>query len=106
MRVDDRGWMGGEVYGEPIPGAIDALRLLARHRAVFIYTARGRRTHQAVADRVARHSGLATRVNTDLDTAYWLGCDKAVHFDGDWTATLPVVTRAIGLDPATVRPSI
>ncbi|MEV8099454.1 hypothetical protein [Kitasatospora sp. NPDC085879] len=38
MQVDDRGWMNGEVYGEPVPGAIEALRLLAAHRAVFVYT--------------------------------------------------------------------
>jgi hypothetical protein len=116
MRVDSRGWMNGEVYGEPLPGAIDALRLLAQHRAVFVYTARHIRTHQAVADWVTRHSGLATRVNDDPERAYWtlrgevlvtnlkLGaaayvCDKAVHFDGDWTATLAVVTHAIGLYP-------
>jgi len=120
MLVDSRGWMGGQVYGEPIPGAIEALRLLADHRAVFVYTARHRRFHEAVAGWVTRHSGLATRVNDDLDRAYWtergvilvtnlkLGaaayvCDKAVHFDGDWTATLPVVTRAIGLDHADGR---
>ena len=116
MRVD-RGWMNGEVYGEAIPGAIDALRLLAQHRAIFIYTARHPRTHQAVADWVTRYSGLATRVNHDPGLAYWLGrseilvtniklgaacyiCDKAVHLDGDWTATLAVVSRAIGLDRA------
>ncbi|MFF7459134.1 hypothetical protein [Kitasatospora sp. NPDC008115] len=115
MLVDSRGWMDGQLYGEPIPGAIEALRLLAAHRAVFVYTARPRRFHEAVAEWVTRYSGLATRVNDDLDRAYWtkrneilvtnlkLGaacyiCDKAVHFDGDWTATLPVVTQAIGLD--------
>nr|WP_144298842.1 hypothetical protein [Streptomyces sp. TLI_235] len=106
----------------PVPGAIEALRLLAAHRAVFVYTARHRRYHRAVAEWVNRHSGLTTRVNDDPDRAYWtergdvlvtnlkLGaacyvCDKAVHFAGDWTATLAVVTRAIGLDnPAGARP--
>ncbi|WP_035838609.1 HAD family hydrolase [Kitasatospora azatica] len=120
LMLVDRGWMDGQVYGEPIPGAIEALRLLAAHRAVFVYTARHRRFHEAVARWVTRHSGLATRVNDDPDRAYWtergeilvtnlkLGaacyiCDKAVHFDGDWTGTLPIVTRAIGLDRADGR---
>ncbi|MFJ2191565.1 hypothetical protein ACIOJE_27150 [Kitasatospora sp. NPDC087861] len=119
MAIDERGWMGGQVYGEPIPGAIEALRLLAQHRAVFVYTARHRRFHDAVAGWVTRHSGLVTRVNDDPDRAYWtehgtvlvtnlkLGaaayvCDKAVYFNGDWTATLATVTRAIGLTQVAV----
>ncbi|KOV35766.1 hypothetical protein ADK60_08680 [Streptomyces sp. XY431] len=43
------GWMGGRI-GLPQPGAIEALRLLVQHRAVFVYTARPRIWLPEVAD--------------------------------------------------------
>jgi hypothetical protein len=36
----DKGWQGGKLYGDPIPGAFDAIRLLMRTYAVFIHTSR------------------------------------------------------------------
>lgn len=115
LMLADRGWMDGRLYGPPIPGAIDALRLLARHRAVFVVTARPRRFLPAVAEWVTEHSGLPTLIDTDPGRVYWtvrgqilvtstkLGAavyvdDRAVHFGGDWADTLVTVTRAIGLD--------
>jgi hypothetical protein len=38
-----RGWFDGTIYDEPMPGAFDALRLLMRHYAVFVHTARSAR---------------------------------------------------------------
>jgi len=35
-----KGWHDGTIYDEPNPGALDALRLLMRHYAVFIHTTR------------------------------------------------------------------
>lgn len=35
-----RGWVDGTIYDEPLPGALDGLRTLMAHHAVFIHTAR------------------------------------------------------------------
>ncbi|MFD9061420.1 hypothetical protein ACFVZ3_07880 [Kitasatospora purpeofusca] len=108
-------WLGGCI-GLPQPGAIEALRLLVRHRAVFVCTARPRRWLPEVADWVTWYSGLSAFVDPDPSRAYWtvvggpilvtntkLGAaayidDRAIHHTGDWTDTLATVRRAVGLD--------
>ncbi|MEV0617603.1 hypothetical protein AB0I81_30080 [Nonomuraea sp. NPDC050404] len=35
-----KGWFDGTIYDEPMPGAIEGLRQLMQHGAVFIHTAR------------------------------------------------------------------
>ncbi|MFJ4672834.1 hypothetical protein [Kitasatospora purpeofusca] len=108
-------WLGGRI-GLPQPGAIDALRTLARHRAVFVYTARSTRWLPEVADWVTWYSGLEAFVDPSPERAYWtssggtilvtntkLGAaayvdDRAIHHTGDWADTLAIVSRAIGLD--------
>ncbi|MEU4301923.1 hypothetical protein [Kitasatospora aureofaciens] len=113
LAVDD-GWQGGRI-GLPQPGAMDALRLLARHRAVFVYTARPRIWLPEIADWITWYSGIAAFVDPSPERAYWtsiggpilvtstkLGAaayvdDRAVHHAGDWTDTLATLTRAIGL---------
>lgn len=35
-----KGWQGGQIYDEPVPGAIDGLRALMERDAVYICTAR------------------------------------------------------------------
>lgn len=35
-----RGWADGSIYDEPLPGALDGLRTLMQHAAVFIHTTR------------------------------------------------------------------
>ncbi|MFJ2781533.1 hypothetical protein [Kitasatospora sp. NPDC087315] len=114
--AQDHGWQGGRI-GLPQPGAMDALRLLARHRAVFVYTARPRPWLPEVADWITWYSGIAAFVDPSPDRAYWttrgpvlvtstkLGAacyidDRAVHHAGDWDDTLAAVARAIGLDRA------
>ncbi|MFD5084332.1 hypothetical protein ACFWOG_17045 [Kitasatospora sp. NPDC058406] len=107
-------WLGGRI-GLPQPGAIDALRTLARHRAVFVYTARPTRWLPEVADWVTWYSGLEAFVDPSPERAYWtssggtilvtntkLGAaayvdDRAVHHAGDWAITFAAVSRAIGL---------
>lgn len=42
-----RGWYDGTIYDPPMPGAIDGLRQLMKHEAIFIHTTRD--THQTVA---------------------------------------------------------
>ncbi|MFE7194038.1 hypothetical protein [Kitasatospora sp. NPDC057541] len=110
-------WLGGRI-ALPQPGAIDALRLLAQHRAVFVYTARPQRWLPEIADWVTWYSGLEAFVDPNPARAYWtvvggpilvtntkLGAaayvdDRAIHHAGDWTDTLATVSHAIGLDYA------
>ncbi|ONK09562.1 hypothetical protein STBA_02620 [Streptomyces sp. MP131-18] len=35
-----RGWADGTIYDPPVPGALDGLRRLMEHRAVFVFTSR------------------------------------------------------------------
>ncbi len=87
------------------------------------FTARPRKWLPSVAGWVTEHSGLPTVVDISRARAYWLtrgtvlitstklGAaayvdDRAVHRAGDWTTTLAVLTRAIGLDRAGGAPTI
>ncbi|MGY0466931.1 hypothetical protein ACW14Y_42730 (plasmid) [Kitasatospora sp. cg17-2] len=115
----DQGWQAGRI-GLPQPGAIEALRTVARQRAVFVFTARPERWLPEIADWVTWYSGLSAFVDPDPSRAYWtvvggpilvtstkLGAaayvdDRAVHHAGDWTDTLATVSHAIGLDHAGV----
>ncbi|MEU3565767.1 hypothetical protein [Kitasatospora sp. NPDC006786] len=114
----DQGWQGGRI-GLPQPGAIEALRTIARQRAVFVFTARPRRWLLEIADWVTWYSGLEAFVDPFEGRAYWtprgpvlvtnnkLGAacyidDRAVHHAGDWDDTLATVSHAIGLDRAGV----
>lgn len=63
-----RGWADGTIYDEPVPGAIDALRLLQCSYAVFIHTARDPYT---VADWL-RRCGFDTVADFDAGTPdFW-----------------------------------
>ncbi|WP_380286539.1 hypothetical protein [Kitasatospora purpeofusca] len=112
----DSGWQGGRI-GLPQPGAIEALRTIARQCAVFVFTARPELWLPEVADWVTWYSGLEAFVDQSEGRAYWttrgpilvtstkLGAacyidDRAVHHAGDWGTTFAAVARAIGLDRA------
>ncbi|GAA2780603.1 hypothetical protein [Kitasatospora aburaviensis] len=108
------GWQDGRIYGDPIPGALEALRTLQARRSVFVVTARHRTHHPAVAAWLVRH-GIDAVVDDDPDRAYWLGRqvlvtnkklgaalyvdDRALAFTGDWDAALPEALRRIGEPP-------
>ncbi|MEU4118939.1 hypothetical protein AB0F71_31155 [Kitasatospora sp. NPDC028055] len=107
----DQGWQDGRIYGEPIPGALEALRTLQARRSVFVVTARHRSHHPAVAAWLARH-GIDAIVDDDPDRAYWRGHqvlvtnkklgaalyidDRALAFTGDWDTALHEALRRIG----------
>ncbi|MFF2549292.1 hypothetical protein ACFVUY_42960 [Kitasatospora sp. NPDC058063] len=105
------GWQDGRIYGAPIPGALEALRVLQARRSVFVVTARHRRYHPAVAAWLIRH-GFDAIVDDDPDRAYWRGDpvlvtnkklggaiyidDRGLCFEGDWDTTLAEALRRIG----------
>ncbi|MFJ4192098.1 hypothetical protein [Kitasatospora sp. NPDC089509] len=115
--LHDKGWQDGRIYGDPIPGALEAIRQLMKRRSVFCVTARHRRYHPAVAAWFTRH-GIPAIVDEDPDRSHWLGDqllvtnkklgaalyidDRALHFTGDWDTALPEALRRIGegTDPA------
>ncbi|MFF2549094.1 hypothetical protein ACFVUY_41935 [Kitasatospora sp. NPDC058063] len=119
----DKGWQDGRIYGDPIPGALAALRQLMACRSVFCVTARHRQYHPAVAAWFVRH-GIPAVVDEDPDRAYWLGDgdrllvtnkklgaalyidDRALVFTGDWDAALPEALRRIGEGPELAQPAV
>lgn len=38
----DKGWFDGTCYGEPLPGAIDAIKHLSKNYKIIIFTAKAR----------------------------------------------------------------
>jgi hypothetical protein len=44
----DKGFFDGTVYGDPIPGALDALKLLSESYTIIIYTAKAKPTRPLV----------------------------------------------------------
>ncbi|MFJ6140518.1 hypothetical protein [Kitasatospora sp. NPDC092286] len=109
-------WRGGQVYGQPLPGAIAALRTLMDRRAVFVFTARHPRHHHDVARWLEHHAGCRVTVDTDPGRAYWLerhnllvtnkklGAalyidDRSLTFTGNWDTALAEALRRIGEPP-------
>jgi len=60
-----RGWQDGSIYDEPLPGALDALRLLMKRHAVFIHTTR---VPAPVARWIGERAGIKTCWHEDENT--------------------------------------
>lgn len=63
----ERGWLDGTIYGEPLPGALEALTELRKTYAVFVHTTRW---PKQVAEWLAGH-GVPTCVETGLHFEFW-----------------------------------
>lgn len=109
-----KGWQDGSIYGEPLPGAFDALRGLMEDYAVFIFTSRSK---YQVADWLEGR-GFAVKIDDgsfydhdNWDGRFWdeqgillvtnskLGAscyvdDRGIRFE-DWEQALADVRRLV-----------
>jgi 5'(3')-deoxyribonucleotidase len=47
----DKGWHDGTCYGEPIPGSLDAIKLIAKEYNIIIFTAKAKSDRPLVNDK-------------------------------------------------------
>lgn len=64
----DQGWFDGSIYGELMPGAIEALTALMREYAVFVHTTRDAKQ---VALWIERQSGQGIECVTRTRGDFW-----------------------------------
>lgn len=71
LHTYDRGWQDGSIYGDLMPGAVDALSQLMTDHAVFIHTTRNAtQVAQWIEDRTGHGIECTTRM-TPLLPAWW-----------------------------------
>ena len=115
LHNDNQGWRGGEVYGDPMPGAIEALEsLLWAGWHVFVLTARHPRHHQDVAAWLDKHLNWTVLVDDQRqDLAYWHGPEllvtnrklgAVVYLDDKAERFTTWATALLGLPPAPGQP--
>lgn len=93
LHVFDRGWQGGEIYGELIDGAWCAIASLSRCYRLVVHTTR--LNHVAVWDALDRwgiSEYISDVVNVKPIAVAYID-DRAVPFTGDWDATLNALAQ-------------
>jgi hypothetical protein len=96
----DRGWQDGTVYGDPVPGSLEAIQWLMERFDVVIFTARlaDHRDVAAIQYNLIRswlsEHGFPDMMVTDqkLPARYYID-DKAIRFDGEWGETVDQVIQ-------------
>ena len=99
----DKGWHDGTCYGEPIEGAIDAIKELSKTYKVIIYSAKvkddrplvdGKTGLQLVRDWIHKHglTSYVADITSDKPRAEFYIDDKAVHFT-NWSDVLKEVKK-------------
>lgn len=84
-----QGWLGECTFGDPLPGAVDALRKLhADGWYLSIHTARKAHELGAVAEYLGKHGIPYDEVTREKPHAHCYVDDRAIRFDGNWARTL------------------
>jgi hypothetical protein len=94
----DKGFFDGTCYGEPIPGAIEAIRSLSKKYRIVIFTAKakanrplvnGKTGTQLVQEWLAKHGILecVAEITAEKPRAFLYIDDNAYRFD-NWSETI------------------
>lgn len=99
----DMGFYDGTIYGDPIPGSIDAIKNLSKKYNIIIYTAKakhdrplvnGKTGVQLIHEWLDKHglSGCISYITAEKPRCICYIDDKAIHFK-NWTQTLTDMNR-------------
>lgn len=89
LHTYDKGWQDGSIYGDPLPGAVEAVQALAKEYKLIIFTCRT--PIDAVHEWVKLHFGLEIEVTNGKPHADMYIDDRGWYFQ-DWETTLHEVT--------------
>jgi len=95
----DKGWHDGTCYGTPIPGALDAIRTLAKDWNIIVFSAKVRpdrplvdgKTGYELVDEWLQEHGVRdciTEITHEKPRAKFYIDDKAIEFKNNWSEVL------------------
>ena len=98
---DSKGFHDGTIYGEPIPGALDALKVLSKHFRIIIFTAKakpdrprinGMSGSELVEQWLLKHKVLSyvAEITSEKPRAFLYVDDKGYRFE-NWESTLSFI---------------
>lgn len=100
---DSKGFYDGTIYGEPIPGALDALKALSKHFRIIIFTAKakpdrplinGMSGSELVEQWLKKHDVLryVAEITSEKPRALLYIDDKGYRFE-NWNDTLSFIKK-------------
>ena len=100
---DFNGFYDGTIYGEPIPGALDALKALSKHFRIIIFTAKakpdrplinGMSGSELVEQWLLKHNVLScvAEITSEKPRAFLYIDDKGYRFE-NWNQTLKFIEQ-------------
>ena len=95
----DKGWHDGTCYGDPLPGALDAIRTLSEDWNIIIFSAKvrpdrplvdGKTGYELVDEWLQDHGvrDLVAEITHEKPRAQHYIDDKAIEFTNNWTEVL------------------
>lgn len=87
-----RGWSGGEMYDEPVQGAVEAITELVKGWQVVVFTARAEL--EPVREWLAKHGFPPLEVTNRKPPAWAYIDDRAIEFK-DWKACLERIASEV-----------
>jgi len=100
---DDKGWYDGTCYGEPISGALNALKLLSNDYRLVVFSGKARRDRphvdgktgeQLIWDWLRRHdmAQFVHEVTSEKPRALYFVDDKGIRFV-NWQETISFISN-------------